>query len=203
MPPETQAELVGGVVYMPSPMRQDHGATSRIVAGWLFHYQWKTSGIPGEDAGTVKLDLRGEPQPDHILRFPAELRGRTHIDEKGYITGAPELVIEIARSSRSFDLNKKKADYERVGVREYLVVELDPNRIHWFIRRGSHFKDLPPGPDGIYRSKVFPGLWLDGEALFAEDRRRLIEILEQGLATPEHADFVARLARAQARRKRR
>ena len=98
-------------------------------------------------------------------------------------------------------LNEKKADYERTGVREYLVVELDPCRIHWFIRRRGRFLDLPPGPDGIYRSQFFPGLWLDPDALYAEDLDRLIEVLEQGLATPEHAEFVAKLAGARARRK--
>jgi hypothetical protein len=55
---------------------------------------------------------------------------------------------------------------------------------------------LRPGPDGIYRSKIFPGLWLDPQALFADDLDRLIEVLEQGLATPEHEAFVAKLARA-------
>jgi Uma2 family endonuclease len=127
---------------------------------------------------------------------PGRIGGQSHIDEKGYITGAPELVVEIARSSRYYDLNQKKADFERAGVREYLVVELDPNLIHWFIRRGRRFKDRPPGPDGIHRSETFPGLWLDGEALFAEDRRRLIRVLKRGLRSPEHAAFVARLARA-------
>jgi hypothetical protein len=58
---------------------------------------------------------------------------------------------------------------------------------------------LRPGPDGIYRSKVFPGLWLDAEAIFSEDLDRLIEVLEQGLATPEHAAFTAKLAEAKRR----
>ena len=98
-------------------------------------------------------------------------------------------------------MNQKKADYERAGVREYVVVELDPDRVHWFIRRGDHFEDLPPGPDGIYRSEVFPGLWLDAEALFAEDLDRLIEVLDQGLATPEHAAFAARAVRGGAARR--
>ena len=92
----------------------------------------------------------------------------------GYLCGAPELVVEIARSSRAFDLGQKKDDYERAGVQEYVVVELEPNRVHWFVRRDDHFEDLPPGPDGVYRSEVFPGLWLDPEALFAKDRVRLI-----------------------------
>jgi hypothetical protein len=201
MPPDTRAELVGGIVYMPSPMRRDHAGTSRIISGWLLHYQWKTLGIPGEDAGTVKLDLHGQPQPDHILRIPAELGGQSGVDADGYLSGAPELIIETARSSRFYDLNQKKADYERTGVREYVVIELGPDRIHWFIRRGRRFASLRHGTDGMYHSKVFPGLWLDPEALYPEDLDRLMEVLELGLATPEHAAFRSKLAKAGARRK--
>ncbi len=61
----------------------------------------------------------------------------------GYIVGAPELVIEVARSSRSYDLNEKKAEYEQAGVLEYIVVELEPDRVHWFVRRDGRFEDLP------------------------------------------------------------
>jgi Uma2 family endonuclease len=199
MPPETRAELVGGVVYMPSPMRTDHGKTSYLVAGWLCHYQLHTSGVEGADGATVKLDSEGEPQPDCQLFIPAELGGQSAIDEAGYMTGAPELIIEVARSSRTYDLGAKKADYERAGVREYLVVALDPDRIHWFIRRGDHFGDLDPGPDGVFRSQVFPGLWLDPVALYDNDLSRLIGVLDQGLGTPEHTAFAARLAEARQR----
>jgi Uma2 family endonuclease len=196
MPPETRAELVGGVVYMPSPLSFDHGEESNDVGGWLFYYKMFTPGVSSPKDATVKLDSQGEPQPDCQLLILADWGGKTHIDEEGYIAGGPELIVEIARSSRSYDLNQKKADYQRAGVREYLVIELDPNRIHWFIRRGRQFKDLLPGPDGIFRSETFPGLWLDGESLFAEDRRRLIRILKRGLRSPEHAAFVTQLARA-------
>jgi len=201
MPPDTRAELVGGVVYMPSPLSYDHGEEDNDVTGWLFYYKVFTPGVHSPNDATVKLDLQGEPQPDCQLFIFAEQGGQIHIDDEGYIVGAPEFIVEVARSSRCYDLNQKKGDYERAGVREYLVVELDPDRIHWFIRRGKQFKNLAPGPDGIYRSKVFPGLWLDGEALFAEDRRRLLRVLDQGLATPEHASFVAKLAKAGAGRK--
>jgi Uma2 family endonuclease len=166
MPPDTPAELVGGVVYMPSPMRFDDGNTGRIVAWWMGQYQWKTPGVTGGDGVTIKLDLHGEPQPDHVLRIPAELGGQTRVDDQGYLTGAPEMVVEVARSSRSYDLNQKKADYERVRVREYVVVELKPDCVHWFIRRGKRFQVLRPDRGGIYRSEVFPGLWLDAQALY-------------------------------------
>jgi Uma2 family endonuclease len=201
MPPSTRAELVGGVVYMPSPMQQDHCDESRIVAGWLDSYQRLTPGVEGGDGGTIKLDPRGEPQPDHHLRIPTTHGGRCGVDAKGYLTGAPELIVEIARSSGHYDLGKKKADYQRTGADEYLVVELDPHRIHWFVRRGGRFEELPPGPDGLYRSEVFPGLWLDPDALFNRDRERLYRVLRRGARSPEHAAFAARLAPQRGRRK--
>jgi Uma2 family endonuclease len=202
MPPETRAELVGGVVYMSSPMRLDHGTMDHPVATWLDRYEQFTTGVKGAGNPTVQLDLQGEPQPDHILFILPEYGGQTTVDTDGYLTGPPELVVEIARSSRRYDLKDKKGDYQRAGVLEYLVIELDPNRIHWFIRRGKRFQRLSPGPDGIYRSEVFPGLWLDAKAIFAGDRARRDEVLEMGLATPEHAEFVAKLAAAKRRKRR-
>jgi hypothetical protein len=203
MPPETRAELVGGIVYMPSPMRHDHGQESRVVVGWLDNYQRLTPGLDGGDGSTLKLDVQGEPQADHHLRIPAEAGGRSEIDEMGYVAGAPELVAEISRSTRSFDLNAKKADYERAGVLEYLVVELDPDRIHWFVRRDDRFEELAAGTDGIFRSEAFPGLWLDPKALYAQDRDRLYRVLRRGTRSPEHAAFVARLAPARPKKRRR
>jgi hypothetical protein len=202
MPPDTRAELVGGIVYMPSPLSDDHGEEHFNGTGWLFHYKRFTPGLRGGNDTTAKLGPESEPQPDCQLRIPGELGGRTYIDEGGYITGAPELIVEISRSSREFDLNEKKSEYERAGVREYVVVEVAPNRVHWFVLRGSRFVQMRPGVDGIFRSKVFPGLWLEPSALYARDLDRLIEVLEQGLATPEHAAFVAKLAKAGARKKR-
>jgi Uma2 family endonuclease len=196
MPPETRAELVGGFVYMPSPMRLDHGKESRFISGWLDRYERFTPGVEGADGATVKLDPTGEPQPDHFLVILPECGGQSGVDARGYYTGPPELVVEIARATRAFDLNQKKADYQRVGVQEYVVVELVPHRIHWFIRRGERFRKLPSVRLGIYRSEVFPGLWLDAKAVFAGDRARRDEVLEQGLASPEHAELVAKLAAA-------
>ena len=108
MPPETRAELVEGVVYMPSPMRRDHGTEGRIVAGWLFCYQLKTPGVEGADGATVKLDQQGEPQPDCQLHFAPELGGQIRYDPEGYFAVHPELIIEIARSSRAFDLARRR-----------------------------------------------------------------------------------------------
>jgi hypothetical protein len=195
MPEGTWAELVGGRVYMPSPVRSEHSEPDDNMSYWCVQYKRATPGVRSGKNSTIILGPFGEVQPDGHLRIPEALGGQTRI-ERGYIVGAPELLIEIARSSRSYDLNDKEADYAQAGVREYIVVELDPDRLHWFILRNGQFEELPIAADGIYRSEVFPGLWLDADALFAEDLDRLTAVLEQGTATPEHAAFAARLIAA-------
>jgi Uma2 family endonuclease len=195
MPAETWAELVGGIVYMPSPLRNEHGGPDDSVSYWVGRYKRFTKGLVSGRNVTTILGKWGEVQPDGQLRIPEELGGQARLVE-GYVIGAPELVVEIARSSRAYDLGVKREDYERAGVAEYLVIEIDPDRIHWFTRRGDHFEELAPESDGIYRSEVFPGLWLDPKALFGDDLERLDEVIELGVAMPEHAAFVARLAEA-------
>lgn len=192
MPPRTRAELIGGVVDMPSPVGSSHSDYVAEVAFWVTSYR---KGIPGLAAGcdaTFFLDDQAEPQPDVHLRIFPEYGGQTW-DEGKYLAGAPELVIEVAHSSKPKDLGPKFEDYRRTGVLEYLVVTLDPEEVHWFGRRGDRLEPIPPGPDGVGRSEVFPGLWLDPAALFARDLDRLAAILDLGRATPEHAAFVARL----------
>ena len=195
MPPQTRAELIGGVVHMPSPLSPDHAFTNAPVALWLGLYQRSTKGVRTAINASLFLDDRAETQPDVLMLIRPELGGQTR-REQGYLAGGAELVVEIARSSRKIDLGPKYRDYERAGVLEYLVVALDPDEIHWFVRRVDRLERLAPGPDGFYRSEVFPGLWLDPQALFFEDLDGIIATLNLGLATPEHADFVARLAQA-------
>lgn len=197
MPPRTRAELIGGIVYMPSPLTIEHGDRDSSVSDWLGHYRRFTKAIGKALNATVQLDDFGESQPDCHLRIPEELGGQTRIVD-GYVVGPPELVVEVGKSSRRIDLGPKKADYERAGVPEYLFVGVDPDEILWFIRRGGRFLRLEEGLDGILRSEVFPGLWLDPRAMLAGDIDRVYEVLDQGLATPEHAAFVDRLAKAKA-----
>jgi Uma2 family endonuclease len=193
MPPETRAELIGGVVYVASPALIKHGRPDRNVSLWTGYYCMFTPGVDGANNTTTQFDDFGEPQPDCLLRIPEELGGQSRIVD-GYIVGAPELVIEVSHSTRKQDLGPKKADYERAGVQEYVVVGIDPDEVRWFVSRAGRFEEILPGPDGIYRSEVFPGLWLDPRGLLSGDLPSLRETLDRGLATPEHAEFVDRLA---------
>jgi Uma2 family endonuclease len=195
MPAGTKAELIGGVVYMPSPVGPDHGRAHVPVIIWLDRYAEATTGVEVLDTTSTSLDDLGEPQPDATLRILPEFGGRTQT-ERRFIVGAPELVVEVAKSTRFVDLGPKLADYERAGVLEYVVRAVDPDEVLWHVLRDHRLVAIPPGPDGLYRSETFPGLWLDPEGLIAGHRPALRAAVERGLATPEHAAFVARLAAA-------
>ena len=195
MPPGTRAELINGVVLMPSPVGPPHGRANLPTVMWLGFYQARTPGVEALVDTSTALGLKSEPQPDALLRILTECGGRTQADQR-FVHGVPELLVEVAHTSRYADLGPKFDDYERVGVLEYIVHAIDPDEVLWFVMRKGRFVDLEPGPDGIYRSEVFPGLWLDPQALLLGDTRRLRAVIETGCATPEHAEFVARLAAA-------
>ena len=140
-----------------------------------------------------RLDLDNEPQPDACLIIRPERGGQARISEDDYLEGAPELVAEITSSSVSYDLGKKLNVYRRTGVREYIVWRVLDRQVDWFVNREGTFDRLTPAADGILRSTVFPGLWLDPAALVHGDKSKVSTILQQGLKSPEHAGFVARL----------
>ena len=191
MPHGTRAELIGGVVHMPSPLKRPHGRMHYRVIRWIGDYEDKTPGIETLDSATNILGAENEPQPDVCLRILSDKGGQTS-EKDDYIVGPPELIVEVASSTESIDLHGKKADYERYGAREYLVVALRQRRVFWFISKNESFSNLAPGSDGILRSEVFPGLWLDPAALLADDVGRVRAVLAAGLASPEHAAFVGR-----------
>jgi hypothetical protein len=195
MPEKTRAELIGGVVYMASPLGLRHGLSDGRVAFWLGYYQSFTPGTEFLANASVFFDDHGEHQPDAVLRILPENGGRTH-DSGSYYAEGPELIVEVSYSSIQFDLGPKLADYERAGVPEYIVLGIDPSAVRWHVRVEGRLVLIDPDVDGLYRSKVFPGLWLDPAALLSGDTRRLREVVDQGLATAQHADFVVRLAEA-------
>jgi hypothetical protein len=102
-------------------------------------------------------------------------------------TNTVRMVIEIADRSRHQDLTVKRDIYRNQGVREDLVICVEPTEIRWFVwPDGERQLDA----DGILKSHVFPGLWIDSHALFQEQTSALIETLQTGLKTPAHAAFV-------------
>jgi len=198
MPEDFRAELIGGIVYVASPLKRRHGTNHVCLTTVFGTYEGNTPGVEAGDNATILLGDKGEPQPDLYLRILPEFGGQSRTTEDDYVAGAPELHAEIALTSRSIDLNQKRVDYARYGVLEYLVVCVREKLLRWFDLRAD--QELQPDADGVFRIRVFPGLWIHGEALFAKDYQRLMATLGQGLATAEHSAFVVRLAAARAGR---
>ena len=195
-PEGTRAELIGGVVYMASPLKYAHGTNHNLLS-WLFvSYEIATPGIEVGDNATVQLADDSEPQPDLLMRIERQCGGLSTITFDDYIEGPPELIAEVAFTSRRFDLNEKRDEYARYGVQEYLVLDLRDNLLHWFDLRAN--VELQPDCDGIYRIRSFPGLWIDGAALVTRNFQGLTAALNAGLASHEHAAYVARLAAVRA-----
>lgn len=185
-----KAELIEGEVYVASPVYvKKHGNPHFDLVGWLAVYRAATPGAVGSDNATVRLDLENEPQPDILLRLEPELGGKSSITEDDYLEGAPEFVVEIAASSVSYDMNKKKRMYACNGVREYLVAQAYEQRVDWFVLRPEGYEVLPPDEKGVVRSEVFPGLWLATDAVWQGDLRKMLAVLQEGLTSAEHADF--------------
>ena len=144
MPQLRKAELIDGVVYMPSPVRlRRHGRPNRHLSTWLGTYEAATAGVMGADNASVRLDMDNEPQPDAILFVDPACGGQVRISEDDYIEGGPELAAEITSSRVSYDLGDKYHAFRRNGVREYLVWRALDREIDWFILREGRYELLP------------------------------------------------------------
>lgn len=194
MPDSIKAELIQGQVYMPSPASiEHHGSQCNQLNTWLGVYEAHTPGVQAGDNASVFLEEDNEPQPDALLRILPEYGGRTRTTKQGYVDGAPEFAAEIAASSASYDLHVKLAAYQRAGVREYLVWRVHDKAVDWFSLRSRKYSPLPTDDEGVVRSGVFPGLWLDIPSLLRRNMAAVLRCLQQGLESKEHAAFVDKL----------
>ena len=193
------AELIEGIVYMSSPVHfLQHGKPHAHVMLWLGTYLASTKGIWFADNTTVRLDAENEVQPDACLCLPEQSGGQTKVSKDDYLEGAPELIVEIAASSTSYDMHQKKRVYARNGVKEYLVFQVYEQKVDWIVWREGEYEPLTSDEQGIWRSELFPGLWLNAAAFWDDDLATLLQVLQHGLATPEHQTLAASLLTAKA-----
>jgi Uma2 family endonuclease len=169
-----KAELINGVVYVPSPVRHDrHSEPHFIVVSWLGLYVALHPGVrPGGAEATLFLDGGHEVQPDAFLWRPEP--GGAFMREDGYIEGAPQLIVEVAASSASYDLHVKKEAYRSNGVGEYIVWRVNDRAIDWFRLVNGEYVAISPDDDGIVESEQFPGLRLHVPSMLARDLPSLL-----------------------------
>ncbi len=165
-PQLSKAELIEGVVYLPSPVNfGKHGRPHWIVLGWLAQYADDRPEVEGGDNSTLRLDNDNEPQPDALLRYIEG--GTSTLDDEEYLVGVPELLIEVASSSTSIDTHAKKNAYRRNGVPEYIIWRVRDKAVDWFVLENGEYVRLEQDADGIIESRAFPGLRLNVPALIA------------------------------------
>lgn len=195
MPQQKKAELIEGIVYMASPLRiKSHSKPHAHIMTWLGTYEAATSGVEAADNSTILLDADNEPQPDALLRI--ERGGQSLITEDDYVAGAPELIVEIAASTASYDLHAKLNVYRRNQVQEYLVWRVYDHQFDWFRLNEGEYLQIEANLEGVIGSQIFPGLWLDPSALLAGDLAKVLAVLQAGISTIEHQAFVKKMSAA-------
>jgi Uma2 family endonuclease len=196
LPEDEKAELIEGIVVMSPPISSDHGQANGLFAFIFGLYASGSPGVAFAVNASVRLDGRNEYQPDVLLWIESGKMQRVTVGANGLLEGCPELVVEIALSSSSYDLNEKKAVYQRNQVPEYIVWEVMDARIQWFILEKGEYVLSQGRADGTHCSRVFPGLWLNLRALLSGDDKKALRILDKGIKSVEHKAFVKQLAKS-------
>ena len=198
MPDLKRAELIDGIVHMASPLSKIHGNFHTLMGFWLGSYLTATRGCSAPTDATWLMSEDSAPQPDLALCINPERGGQSR-DEGKYAAGAPELIVEISHTTSARDAGIKLRLYERCGVREYVIVRPEKKQVIWRELVDGKYREIEPSADGILRSRVFPGLWLDQTALWNRDYAGLAAVVQQGMATAEHAEFLRKLESAKPR----
>lgn len=196
MPENVKAELMKGIVYMASPVRvKKHGKPHARMMGFLSQYQMPTYNLDLLDNVTYIASEDYEPQPDAVLRIEEIAGGGSWINEDDYLEGAPELVVEIASSTASYDPHDKLEIYERKGVREYIVWRVFDEQIDWFFLENGKYHRREPNKQGIIESDVFPGLRLNVPAMLEDDSQKVLSELQKGLQSKKYKEFSRQIAK--------
>ena len=190
-----KAELIEGVVYVASPLRfVPHAEPHGDLVAWLGVYKALTPRLRMGIEPTVRLDFDNEPQPDAVLFLDNSAGGQVRLTEDGYMEGAPELAVEIAASSVAIDTGSKKQVYRRNGVLEYIIWQSYENQLYWWVLTDGDYCLLQADDAGVLKSPTFPGLWLSVNDLLTGNMAQVLEVLQMGIRSPEHLDFVQKLA---------
>jgi Uma2 family endonuclease len=176
-PEDRKAELIDGVMIVPSPTFDTHERLQNFLFALL------RTDVEENDLGEVRgsrtaVALAEDQAPEPDILFVAKER-LAIIQEKG-VMGAPDSVIEIlSASTMRNDLNgvrrshrgPKFRAYERAGVRElWLIDPYGPEGTRFFQRQGDQLVEVQPDPRSILRSIAIPGFWIDVRWLWPKDR---------------------------------
>jgi Uma2 family endonuclease len=167
-----KAELIDGLVFLEMTVGMDHAEAHGAAALWMGTYAATTSGVQMLDNATVRILDFIDVQPDVLLRRKSG--GTSERSSDGRVSGPPELILEVAASSASYDLHLKRDLYLKAGVQEYVVWQVYEGCIDWWAREGDSYVPLETDERGVIESKVFPGLRMNVAAMLGGDMAAVI-----------------------------
>ena len=188
------AELLDGVVYLRGDGRWVPASSRAELITWVGSYH---AGTPCTTAGahsSIRVDDANELQPNVAL-YTEHGPNRAVCDADDVLSSAPGFAADVVMRDKADVIPIRRRVHARFGTREYLVWRVEDEVVEWYSLRSGDYVALTPDPaDGLLKSETFPGLWLDPAALVRGDLAAVLAALARGLASPEHAAFVAALA---------
>ena len=154
-------ELVDGVVCMsPSPTPVHQKVVTRIAAQIVAYLEVHPV---GEVFVEVDVHLGAGPRGGDLVYRPDVIFLRTErvAQNQERIVGAPDLVVEVvSNTSRRYDNETKRSDYQRCGVSEYWLIDPDRESMTFLSLEGNHYVEMSTEGDTL-KSRALSGFTLN------------------------------------------
>jgi len=154
-------ELVDGVVCMsPSPTPKHQALIVEITTQLGIYLR---SSPVGQAFPEVDVHLGKGPDGGDLVYRPdiVFIRSERLEEIRDHISGPPDVVVEIiSSSSRRYDSETKKDDYERCSVREYWLIDPERKTMTFYRLQDERYAVVSPDGDR-FTSEAVPGFTLD------------------------------------------
>ncbi len=155
-----RVELIEGVIVSINAMRGPHASTvmrlTRLLTAQLDDRVWVRAGLP------LSVSRHSEPEPDFALVSDEVMSAAEEHPSTA------NLVIEVADSSRGYDLGLKALLYAAAKIPEYWVVDLQTQKlvVHLEPKKGKYQSVHRFGKGREVTSTVTPKVTLKVAAVF-------------------------------------
>lgn len=171
---DERIEIIDGEAFLMAPPNTAHQAVSIAIASQLYAYlDGKTCQVFSAPFGVRLFEKDGDRPEDVDTMVEPDISvicDPSKLDERG-CKGAPDLIIEIlSPSTRRHDRVVKLDLYQRAGVREYWIVNLEDKSVSVMLRDESGFL-LPRedyGREDPAKVSVLEGCEIDLRKVFPE-----------------------------------
>jgi len=176
---DTLAEWVDGEVVMTSPASDRHQDLCDFLVTILRVYtEQRGLGLVRSAPFQMKTgpNLPGR-EPDILFVAKENVPRFKNV----YLDGPADLIVEVVSpESRLRDRGEKLAEYEMGGVREYWVI--DPGRQQAdfsVLDEGGRYERRRPDAQGVYRSAVVPGFWINEQWFWSDPLPKALGVLRE------------------------